>query len=303
VATETFTTRASTRSRSHRLLGGRRRTVPNVILRHIILIVLLIALLYPVVWLLFSSFGPSAEIFVRNGLLRGTWTTENYVQGWNPLRNLSFGRLFLNSIVIAVLSILGTVISCTMAAYAFARLNFAMRSILFGFMLVTIMLPQQVLIIPQYILFQHLGWLNTYLPLIVPRFLAVDGFFVFLMVQFIRGLPRELDEAARIDGAGHAMIFVRIVLPLAAPAMATVALFSFLEAWNDFLGPLLYLTDPSNYTVPLGLNLFLDSSGNGGSQWGPLFAMCVLSLVPLIAVFLATQRLLTQGIATTGMKG
>jgi multiple sugar transport system permease protein len=283
-------------------IGGRRRIVPNVILRHVILIVLLVAMLYPVVWLIFSSFGPSAEIFVRNGLLRGQWTISNYPTGWNVLPGLTFTRLFANSLAISALSIIGNVVSCTMAAYAFARLKFKARGVLFGFMLITIMLPQQILIIPQYILYQKIGWLNTYLPLVVPRFLAVDALYVFLMVQFIRGLPRELDDAARTDGAGHFYIFTRIIVPLAAPAMATVALFSFLDSWNDFLGPLLYLTTPSLYTVPLGLNQFLDSSGSGASAWGPLFAMCVLSLAPLIGVFLATQRLLTQGIATTGLK-
>lgn len=283
-------------------IGARHRIVPNVVLRHVLLIVLLMAMLYPVIWMLFSSFGPSAEIFVRNGLLREKWTAANYSTGWHVLPGLTFTRLFANSILISVLAIIGNVLSCTMAAYAFARLKFRLRGALFGFMLITIMLPQQVLIIPQYILFQKIGWLDTYLPLIVPRFLAVDGLYVFLMVQFIRGLPRDLDDAARTDGAGHFYIFTRIIMPLAAPAMATVALFSFLDSWNDFLGPLLYLTKPSLYTVPLGLNLFLDSSGSGASQWGPLFAMCVLSLAPVIGVFLATQRLLTQGIATTGLK-
>lgn len=283
-------------------IGARRLIVPNAIIRHIVLIAMLVAVLYPVVWLLFSSFGPSAEIFVRNGLLRDKWTAANYSTGWNVLPGLTFTRLFLNSILISGLSIIGTVLSCTMAAYAFARLKFRLRGVLFGFMLLTIMLPQQVLIIPQYILYQKIGWLNTYLPLVLPRFLAVDALYVFLMVQFIRGLPRELDDAARTDGAGHFYIFTRIIIPLAAPAMATVALFSFIDSWNEFLGPLLYLTSPSLYTVPLGLNLFLDSSGSGASQWGPLFAMCVLSLAPLIGVFLATQRLLVQGIATTGLK-
>lgn len=293
---------SAARARPLLRIGARHRVVPNVVLRHVLLIVLLVAMLYPVIWMLFSSFGPSAEIFVRNGLLRGKWIASNYTTGWGVLPGLTFTRLFANSIAISVLAIIGNVVSCTMAAYAFARLKFRFRGALFGFMLITIMLPQQVLIIPQYILFQKIGWLGTYLPLVVPRFLAVDGLYVFLMVQFIRGLPRDLDDAARTDGAGHFYIFTRIIVPLAAPAMATVALFSFLDSWNDFLGPLLYLTKPSLYTVPLGLNLFLDSSGSGASQWGPLFAMCVLSLAPLIGVFMATQRLLTQGIATTGLK-
>jgi len=167
-------------------------------------------------------------------------------------------------------------------------------------MLLTIMLPYQVLIIPQYILYLNFGWLNTYFPLVIPRFLAVDSFFVFLMVQFIRGLPRELDEAAIMDGCGHRQVFTQIIVPLSAPAMATTAVFTFINSWNDFLGPLLYLTKSFMYTVPLGLNLFIDSSET--SQWGPLFAMSVLSLVPILIIFMPFQRLLTEGIATTGIK-
>ena len=268
--------------------------------RHVVLIALLIVMLYPLIWMLAASFEPSAQIFVNAGLLPKSWTFANYRKGWFPLQELSFGRLFFNSLVISCLSVVGNVVSCLLAAYAFARLRFALRAVLFAVMLVTIMLPYQVLIIPQYILFLHLNWLNTYLPLIVPRFLAVDAFFVFLMVQFIRGIPRELDEAAIIDGCGHWRLFLRIIVPLSVPAMATTAIFTFINSWNDFLGPLLYLTKPSMYTVPLGLNLFLDSSET--SQWGPLFAMSILSMVPIFLLFMAFQRLLTQGIATTGIK-
>lgn len=273
---------------------------PTHVLRHVLLIALLVVILYPLAWMLSASFRPSAEIFVNAGLLPKTWTFANYVNGWYPLQTLSFTQLFANSLIICVLAIIGNVASCTLAAYAFARLRFRFRAILFAVMLATIMLPQQVLIIPQYILFLHLNWLNTYLPLVVPRFLAVDGFYVFLMVQFIRGIPRELDEAAIMDGCGHLQTFLRIMVPLSVPAMATLALFTFVNTWNDFLGPLLYLTKPNMYTVPLGLRLFLDTQE--ASQWGPLFAMSILSLAPIVAVFLAAQRLLTQGIATTGIK-
>ncbi len=277
-----------------------RQVVLGTGVRHVVLVALLIAMLYPMVWMVGASFEPSAQIFVNAGLLPQTWTFANYQHGWFPIPSLSFTRIYANSFIIALLAITGNVASCTLAAYAFARLRFRFRNFLFALMLLTIMLPYQVLIIPQYILFLHLGWLNTYLPLVVPRFLAVDGFFVFLMVQFIRGLPRELDEAAIIDGCGHWQIFARIVAPLCVPAMATTGLFTFINSWNDFLGPLLYLTKPDMYTVPLGLNLFIDTSDT--SQWGPLFAMSILSLVPIFLIFLAFQRMLTEGIATTGFK-
>jgi len=277
-----------------------KQSVLGVGARQVLLIALLILMLYPVLWMVAASFEPSAQIFVNAGLLPKAWTFSNYQHGWYPLQNLSFTRLFSNSLTIACLAVIGNVCSCTLAAYAFARLQFRFQTILFAIMLLTIMLPHQVLIIPQYILFLHFGWLNTYLPLLVPRLLAVDGFFVFLMVQFIRGLPRELDEAAIIDGCGHWQVFLRIVVPLSMPAMATTGIFTFINSWNDFLGPLLYLTKPAMYTVPLGLNLFRDF--NEASQWGPLFAMSVLSLVPIFIIFLPFQRLLTEGIATTGIK-
>ena len=187
-----------------------------------------------------------------------------------------------------------------MAAYAFARLEFPGKRILFALMLSTVLLPHHVVLIPQYILFNWFGWINTILPLVVPKFLATDAFFIFLMVQFIRALPRELDEAARIDGCGWFGIYWRIILPLTTPALATTAAFTFIWTWNDFFTPLVYLTDPERYTVPLGLAAFQDSTGQ--SSLGGLFAMGTLSLGPVLGFFILTQRYLVRGVATTGLK-
>ena len=211
-----------------------------------------------------------------------------------------FGAFFANSILVAGLSVIGNLFSCSLAAYAFARLEFKLKPLLFAIMLGTIMLPFQVVVVPQYILFQQIDWTNTYLPLVVPKFLAVDAFFIFLMVQFIRGLPRELDDAATVDGCGPIAVFWRIILPLMRPALAVTAVFTFIWTWNDFFGPLLYITDRDKYTVPIALNAFLDSTG--ASAWGPMFAMSLLSLLPLFIVFLVAQKQLVKGIATTGIK-
>ena len=282
---------------------GRRPVLPAFIARHLVIIILLCVVLYPVVWMVFASFGPSSEVYTNVGLLRHHWTVSNYPTGWSFLPGVSFTRVFANSLLIAVLSVGGNVLSCTMAAYAFARLHFRLRSLLFAVMLFTILLPYQVVIVPQYIIFHQVGWVGTFWPLIVPPFLAVNGFYVFLMVQFIRGIPRDLDEAAEIDGANHFYVFVRIIVPLSLPAMATVGLFAFVASWNDLLGPLLYLTTPGKYTIPLGLSTFINTGGTGAaSAWGPLFAMAVASLGPVIGVFLAAQRFLTQGITTTGFR-
>jgi multiple sugar transport system permease protein len=259
-----------------------------------------VVMLYPLLWMLSSSFKPEQAVFSEPGLIPREITFQNYVQGWTGLR-IPFGNFFVNSLIVAVSAVIGNVISCSMAAYAFARLNFKMKRVWFAVMLVTIMLPHHATLVPHYILFHFFGWVNTYAPLIVPRFMAVDAFFVFLMVQFIRGLPRELDDAAAVDGAGPLQIYVRIILPLAVPALVTTAIFTFIWNWDDFLSQLVYLNEIEKYTVPLALRGFLDSSGK--SFWGSLFAMSILSLIPTFAFFITCQKMLIEGISTTGLKG
>jgi multiple sugar transport system permease protein len=269
------------------------------LLAHVAIIAFGLVLIYPPLWMLSSSFKPAQTIFSAPGLWPREFTLDNWAQGWLGL-GIPFSRFFLNSAVIAGLSMVGNLFSCSIAAYAFARLEFRFKPILFAVMLGTIMLPFQVVLVPQYILFHELGWTNTILPLVVPKFLAVDAFFVFLLVQFIRGLPRELDDAATVDGCGPFGVFWLIIFPLLRPALAVTAVFTFIWTWNDFLGPLIYLTATDNYTVPIALNAFLDSTGT--SNWGAMFAMSILSLVPLFLVFLFAQKQLVQGIATTGIK-
>ncbi|MGG7517825.1 carbohydrate ABC transporter permease [Allorhizobium undicola] len=256
-------------------------------------------MLYPLIWLVAASLKPENEIFGQLGLWPSQFQWSNYVKGWNALP-VSFSVFYWNSIVVTGLSVIGNLLSCSFAAYAFARLQFTGRSFLFGLMMMTMMIPYHVVIIPQYVLFLKLGWVDTYLPLVVPRFLAADGFFIFLMVQFFRQIPRELDEAAMIDGCSPFKIFWVVILPLSIPAMATAAIFSFIWIWEDFLAPLIYLNNIENYTVPLGLRLFVDQEGQ--SSFGQMFAMSVLSLVPVVVFFIAFQKLIIRGIATSGMK-
>lgn len=266
---------------------------------HGIVIIVGLAMIYPLLWLVSSSFKPTRLIFTQPSIWSGIQTIGNYKDGWSAL-GLPFSVFFLNSLMIAALSVVGNLLSCSLAAYAFARLEFRFRKVFFAVMLGTIMLPFNVVIVPQYILFHYLGWINTFYPLIAPKFLAVDSFFIFLMVQFIRALPLDLDDAARVDGCGSFGVYWRIILPLMRPALAVSAVFTFIWSWNDFFVPLLYLTDQGVYTVPVALNAFLDSTGQ--SDWGPMFAMSTLSLVPVFIVFLVAQRHLVQGIATTGIK-
>lgn len=275
-----------------------RRTIGGL-LKHVGVLALAFTMLYPLIWLVVASLRPESLIFREPGLVLEQLSLDNYQFGWTALSH-PFGRYLLNTLILVGGAILGNLVSCSLAAYAFARLRFSGRAILFAIMLMTIMLPFHVVVVPQYILFAKLGWVNTFLPLIVPKFLAIDAFFVFLMVQFIRSIPRELDEAARIDGATHFRIYRSVILPLMVPALATTAIFTFIWTWNDFFSQLIYLTSTRNFTVSLALRNFLDASST--SSWGGMFAMSVVSLIPLFVIFLLGQRYLLQGIATTGIK-
>ncbi|WP_125612894.1 carbohydrate ABC transporter permease [Specibacter cremeus] len=291
-------TRKRPRESRGTLAFSRQARVKSVV-KHVILIVAALIMIYPLLWMVVSSLRPNDLIFQDPSILLKTMHVQNFSNGWNALSN-PFYRYLLNSAIVVLGAIIGNLVSCSMAAYAFARLHFSGKKMFFGIMLLTIMLPIHVVVVPQYILFSQIGWINTFWPLIVPKFLATDAFFVFLMVQFIRGIPRELDEAARIDGAGHPRIFLRVILPLMVPALATTTIFTFIWTWNDFFSQLIYLTDPNMFTVPVALRQFIDSTTT--SDWGSMFAMSVVSLLPVFLVFLFGQRFLIKGIATTGIK-
>ncbi len=270
-------------------------------LLNVFILVLGFAMLYPILWLIGASFKPSNMIFTDPGIFPTTVDLSNYSEGWKGIGIVNFGTFFRNSFTICLLSALGNVMFCSLTAYAFARLNFSGKRIWFAVMMLTLMLPAHVTTIPRYIMFRSFGWINTFLPIVVPKFFATDAFFIFLLVQFIRGLPKDLDESAYLDGCTKFGIFARIIMPLTTPAVISTVLFSFLWTWDDFFNQLLYLTSPNMYTVPMGLRLFLDASGK--SSWGPMFAMSVLSLIPAFALFFSLQKYFVKGIATTGIKG
>jgi multiple sugar transport system permease protein len=282
------------------IAGGPRHRAGRSLAFHLVLCGASILMLYPLLWMLASSFKPESEIFGNASLFPSSFSLDAYRRGWAGLQ-VSFGRFFLNSLIVSVLSVIGNVLSCSLAAYAVARLDFRGRNFWYALMLGTLMLPYHVTLIPQYILFLNLDWVDTFRPLVVPKFLAVDAFFIFLLVQFFRTIPRELDDAAKIDGCGPFRIYWKIILPLSLPALATAAIFTFIFTWDDFFGPLVYLNDIHSYTVQLGLRSFVDSTGR--SDWGALFAMSVLTLLPVFAFFVFFQRLLILGISTTGLKG
>jgi multiple sugar transport system permease protein len=267
----------------------------------VVLLAVTAVVLYPLVWLLFSTFKPNSEFGQNMGLLPNSPTLDNYAKVMEGIAGVPMWRFFANSLIIAVGSVIGTVLSSALAAYAFARVHFKGLGVLFAAMIGTLLLPFHVVIIPQYIIFQRLDMIDTFIPLLLPKFLATEAFFVFLLVQFIRQMPRDMDEAARIDGAGHLRIFWSIILPLIKPALITCSIFAFIWAWNDFLGPLLYLTSPENYPLPIALRLYNDQTSV--SDYGATVTASFIALIPILLFFLVFQRFLVDGVATQGLKG
>lgn len=268
---------------------------------HVVALALIAVVLYPAIWMVASSFKPNTEIIGNSALWSENFSFDNFAKAMDGIGGVSTLQFFTNSLVLAGGAVIGTVLSASVSAYAFARINFPGRSVFFGMMIATLLLPFHVVIIPQYIIFQQLGLVDTYIPLLIGKFLAADAFFVFLMVQFMRNLPRELDEAATIDGAGHVRIFRSVMLPLMKPALITTSIFAFIWSWNDFLGPLLYLNSPEKYPLPLALRLFVDQTQS--SDYGAMIAMSVLALLPVLVFFLVFQRYIVEGVSTQGLKG
>ncbi|MET8868992.1 carbohydrate ABC transporter permease [Nonomuraea sp. NPDC004580] len=286
----------SSRARTTAVLRRRGR---RDLLKHLGLGVFVLLMLYPLIWMIVSSLKPDHLILTEPGLIPSEVTFDNFVAGWNAL-NRPFSVFFLNSLLVTVGSIIGNLFSCSLTAYALARLEFRMRGVYLAITLLSVMLPMHVLVIPQYIFFSQLDLVNTYYPLLIPKFLATDAFFIYLMVQFIRTIPRDLDRAAWIDGSGPFRTFWYVVLPLMRPALVTTTIFTFIWTWNDFFVPLIYLTSPKMFTVPVALNSMVDSETQGGV--GMLFAMSLVSLLPVLIFFAIAQKQLIRGIATTGLK-
>jgi multiple sugar transport system permease protein len=278
----------------------KRRSV-NTIIWFVVLLAITAVVLYPLVWLFVATFKPSSEFAQNPGLIPENPSFDNYIKVFEGIAGTPLWRFFTNSLFIAVMAVIGTLFSSALAAYAFARIRFRGVRVLFAAMIGTLLLPFHVIIIPQYILFNKLELVDTYWPLILPKFLATEAFFVFLIVQFIRNIPRDMDEAARIDGAGHIRTFTSIILPLIKPALITSAIFTFIWTWNDFLAPLLYINSPEKYPLPIALRLYNDATST--SDYGATVAVSFLALLPILLFFIVFQRFLVDGVATQGLKG
>lgn len=277
------------------------RTKTVRIIEYFVIITLGLLMLYPILWLISSSLKENSEILSSSfSLIPKTVHFENYANGWRGFGGITFATFFTNSLIVASLTTLGTVISSVLVAYAFARLRFFGKDFWFACMICTLMLPSQIVLLPQYVIFNKLGWINTFLPLIIPAF-GGNAFFIFLVTQFMKGLPLELDEAAIIDGCSRYSLFFRITLPLTSPAMITTIVIQFYWKWDEFLEPLLFLGRPERYTVSLAIKAFSDQTST--TEYGNMFAMSTLALVPVFVIFLLFNKQLVEGISTTGLKG
>jgi multiple sugar transport system permease protein len=274
---------------------------PKILLYHLIISFLGLVMIYPIIWMAVSSLKPSQEIFsTAYSLIPTRLEYSNYVSGWKGFGAISFTTFFKNSFIIVIISTIGSIVSSALVAYGLARIPFKGKSFWFSCVMMTMMLPHDVTIIPQYVMFAKLGWLSSFKPVIVPHFFGVP-FFIFLIMQFIRTIPPEMDEAAKMDGCSKYSIFFRIIVPLIVPALVTATIFSFYWRWDDFITPLLYLNKPALFPVSLALKMFLDSDSL--NNWGGMFAMSTLSLLPVVLVFFFFQKYIVDGISTSGLKG
>ena len=283
-----------------RTQAQRFRNVRNETIFHVVALSLGFVMLYPLLWMIFGSFKPESEIFGTLSLIPREFTLQNYVRGWAFNNILSFAVFYRNSIVITILSTVGAVLMSSLAAFGFTRVLFRGRAFWYSCMFLTLMLPFQVIMVPQYIMFNSIGWVNSFLPLILPQW-GGQAFFIFMMSQFFRGIPLELDESAMLDGCNKFTVYRRILFPLITPALMTATIFSFYWRWEDFLGPLLYIGGRQRlWTVALAIRQFQDTMG---TDWGSIFAMGSLSIAPSLLVFFIFQKYIVEGIATTGLKG
>lgn len=278
-----------------------RRERINATVRYAVLFTVGLVMLYPLVWLVGASFKSNTEIFTEIGFWPSQFDFGAYVKGWKTSTEYTFATYFLNSFLIIIPRIIVTVISCVLVAYAFARFEFWGKKILFSIMVGTMMLPLIILRLPQYLMFKEFGWLDSYLPLIVPSAFATDTFFVFMLVQFLRGIPRDMEEAAQIDGCNALQLLWHIIVPLLKPAIISVVVFQFIWTMNDFMGPLIYLSTVEKYPVSLALKMSIGATEE--VQWASVIAISVVALLPSVAVFFMAQRHFIEGAASSGIKG
>ena len=280
---------------------SRRKIISNV-LNYTLLIALGVVIIYPFLWLIGSSFKTSTEIFSDPSFIPKNPSFDGYINGWKGAGLTSFGVFFKNTYIYVVLKVLFTVVSATLTAYGFSRFQFRGRAILQSILIATLLFPATVVLVPTYVIFSKLGWVDSYLPMMVPSLFAADTYFVFLLMSFFRSLPRDMDEAAIIDGCGPLRRLVQILVPMIKPAIVTALLFQFIWTGNDFLNPMIYISTEAKFPVSVALKMSMDTSG-GMISYNNVFAMSVLAILPPLIVFIFAQRNFVEGISTQGLKG
>ena len=283
-----------------RLKKMKMKNTVNSAVRYSVLIIVGFIMLYPLLWMIGSSFKTNAEIFSSVGFIPKSLNFDNYVKGWETSTEYSFTTYFINTFKILVPKVFFTIISTVITAYAFARFKIPGKKILFGILIGTLLLPEIVVRIPQYLIYKQFGWLDTYLPLIVPSAFGVDAFFVFMLVQLFREIPKDLEEAAEIDGCNTFQTLIYVLVPVLKPAIISVALFQFMWTMNDFMSPLIYLSSVEKYPVSIALKISMDASA--AVEWNKILAMSVIVLLPSLIIFFFAQKYFVDGVSSSGLK-
>lgn len=282
-------------------MNSKTKKTVSLVTCYVLLIAVGIVMIYPLLWMISASFKTNGEIFSSLSLIPKTILKDGYSEGWKGSGQYPFSLFFVNTFKMVIPTVFFTLISSLVVAYGFARFKFHGKKVLFSLVIASLMLPNEVVMIPRYMLFNKIGWLNTYLPFIIPACFATYAFFIFMLVQNIRSIPRELDESALIDGCNSFKILTDIITPLSIPSLVSVLIFQFVWRWNDFMGPLIYINSVKKYTLSLALRMSLDVTDT--IAWNQTIAMSVLSMLPPVILFFFTQKFFVEGVSTTGLKG
>ncbi|KUI97821.1 carbohydrate ABC transporter permease [Vibrio sp. MEBiC08052] len=278
-----------------------RREKINAAIRYTILIIVGVMMLYPLLWMFSAAMKPNHEIFSSMNLIPSEWSLDGFINGWKTGTEYTFGHYILNTFAYVLPKVFVTVVSSTIVAYGFARFDIPWKKFWFATLIATILLPQSVLLIPQYLMFREMGLLDSYLPLYLPFAFATQGFFVFMLIQFLRGVPTDMEEAAMIDGCNSFQVLWHVVVPVIRPAIISVALFQFMWSVNDFLGPLIYISSVEKYPIALALKMSIDVTE--GARWNEILAMASIAIIPSILVFFMSQKYFVEGVTSSGIKG
>ncbi|MDB1125939.1 carbohydrate ABC transporter permease [Vibrio algarum] len=278
-----------------------RREKINAAIRYTVLIAVGSLMLYPLLWMFTAAMKPNHEIFSSMSLIPSEWSLEGFINGWKTGTEFTFGHYILNTFAYVLPKVFFTVVSSTIVAYGFARFDIPWKKFWFATLIATVLLPQSVLLIPQYLMFREMGLLDSYLPLYLPLAFATQGFFVFMLVQFLRGVPTDMEEAAMIDGCNSFQVLWHVVIPVIRPAIISVALFQFMWSVNDFLGPLIYVSSVEKFPIALALKMSIDVTE--GAKWNEILAMASIAIIPSIIVFFMSQKYFVEGVTSSGIKG